>query len=155
MTLADFAGALFRLAEEFKHIRFHIFSDCAFLATSIEYAADLLSAVRYSFTQWISDSILVRGGLAIGSYKENRSGVQDFAPKNFSWSFFAGSGVVEAVRLEGAGRERFFIRQINVQRTSKKRSVNQYSIWKTRKLLDGPKIFAIYTGILVIRCYNY
>jgi hypothetical protein len=104
MTLADFAGALVQPAEEFKHIRFHIFSDCAFLATSIDPAEDLLSAVRYSFTQWISDSILVRGGLAIGSYKENRSEVQDLAPKNFSWSFFAGSGVVEAVKLEGSGK---------------------------------------------------
>ena len=68
MTLADFAGALVRPAEQFIHIRFHIFSDCAFLAASIENAKDLLSAVRYAFTQWISDSILVRGGLAIGSY---------------------------------------------------------------------------------------
>ena len=104
MTLADFAGALVQPAEQFSDIRFHIFSDCAFLATSIEHAEDLLSAVRYAFTQWISDSILVRGGLAIGSYKENRSNVQDLAPKNFTWSFFAGSAVVDAVRLEGSGK---------------------------------------------------
>ena len=104
MTLADFAGALVRPAIQFSHIRFNIFSDCAFLAAPLENANDLLSAVRYAFTQWVSDSILVRGGIAAGSYKENRSSVQDYAPKNFTWSFFAGSGVVDAVKLEGSGK---------------------------------------------------
>jgi hypothetical protein len=99
LTLADFAGALVQPAEQFGQIRFNIFSDCAFLAAPIDSAKDLLSAVRYAFTQWISDSILVRGGLAIGNYKENRSEVQDLAPKNFNWSFFAGSAVVDAVKL--------------------------------------------------------
>lgn len=100
MTLADFAGALFLPAHQFPYIRFHVFSDCAFIATSIEHASDLLSAIRYAFTQWIADSILVRGGIAIGSYKENRSHVREIAPENFSWAFFAGSAVAEAVKIE-------------------------------------------------------
>ena len=104
MTLSDFAGALVSPAEQFPDIRFNIFSDCAFLAAPLDKASDVLSAVRYAFTQWISDAILVRGGIAIGNYTENRSGVQDIAPKNFTWSFFAGSGVAEAVRLEGSGK---------------------------------------------------
>jgi hypothetical protein len=104
LTLADFAGALVRPAIQFRNIRFNIFSDCAFLAAPLENATDLLSAVRYAFTSWVSDSILVRGGIAIGSYKENKSTVQEFAPKNFNWSFFAGTGVVEAVKLESSGK---------------------------------------------------
>ena len=45
MTLKDFAGPLVFSANFFRNIRFNIFSDCAFVTTSIENAAPLLSSI--------------------------------------------------------------------------------------------------------------
>jgi hypothetical protein len=103
MVLLDFAGPLVIVANTFGNIRFNIFSDCAFVSTSIENAAPLLSAIRFSFTQWVADSILVRGGIALGSYKEIHGALDEIIPRNLFGSFFAGSAVTEAVRLEGSG----------------------------------------------------
>jgi hypothetical protein len=103
MTLQDFAGPLVFSANFFRNIRFNIFSDCAFVTTSIENAAPLLSSIRFAFTQWTADSILVRGGIALGSYKEIHGTLNEIAPRNLFGSFFAGSAVTEAVRLEGSG----------------------------------------------------
>lgn len=103
MVLQDFAAPLVISANFFRNIRVNIFSDCAFVTTSIENAAPLLSLIRYAFTQWTADSILVRGGIALGSYKEIHGTLNEIAPRNLFGSFFAGSAVTEAVRLEGSG----------------------------------------------------
>jgi hypothetical protein len=103
MVLLDFAGPLVNVADTFRNIRFNIFSDCAFLSSSIENAALLLSAIRYAFTQWAADSILVRGGIALGTYKEIHGTLDEIAPRNLFGSYFAGSAVTEAVRLEDSG----------------------------------------------------
>lgn len=103
MTLHDFAGPLVIAANAFRSIRFNIFGDCAFVTASIENAAPLLSSIRFAFTQWTADSILVRGGIALGSYKEMHGTLDEIAPRNLFGSYFAGSAVTEAVRLEGLG----------------------------------------------------
>ena len=103
MCLLDFSGPLTLSASHFPNVRFNVFSDCAFVATDIEYASDLLSAIRFAFSQWISDGLLVRGGVAIGSYNETQSFAQDIAPRNYIGSLFAGSAVTTAVKLEGMG----------------------------------------------------
>lgn len=104
MTLMDFSGPLTLAAIEYPKVRFNVFSDCAFVATQVENAADLLSAIRFAFSQWIADSILVRGGIALGTYSETHSVALDMASKNFVGRLFSGTAVVEAVRLEESGR---------------------------------------------------
>jgi hypothetical protein len=103
-TLADFAGPWVEPARTFKHVRFNIFSDCAFVAAPIEKAADLLSSIRYAFLQWTADGILVRGGIGLGTYTQNRSVVHDIATENLFWSYFSGSAVVEANKYESMGK---------------------------------------------------
>ena len=104
MCLLDFSGPLTLAARNFPQVRFNVFSDCAFIATNKENAKDLLSAIRYAFSQWISDGILVRGGIAIGSYNETQSFAHSIAPKNYVGSLFSGSAVTRAVKLEGSGK---------------------------------------------------
>lgn len=103
MSLLDFSAPLVLAANRYPQIRFNVFSDCAFISTSIENAADLLSGIRFAFTQWAADGILVRGGIALGSYRETSGVAQRFASKNYEGSLFSGSAVTEAVKLEGSG----------------------------------------------------
>jgi hypothetical protein len=102
-SLLDFYGSLMLSARQNPHVRFNIFSDCAFVAADVKNAADLLSAIRFAFVGWIADGILVRGGLAMGTYNEIRCAAQDLASGNVISSLFSGSGVTTAVRLEGSG----------------------------------------------------
>lgn len=103
LTLLDFLGPLALSAVNYPEIRFNVFSDCAFVSTSVENAADLLSAVRFAFTQWTADGILVRGGIALGTYKETYGVALDMTSSNFVGSLFSGSAVTAAVKLEGSG----------------------------------------------------
>ena len=104
MCLLDFSGPLTLAARHFPQAQFNVFSDCAFIAANKENAKDLLSAIRYAFSQWISDGILVRGGIAIGSYNVTQSFAHSIAPKNYVGSLFSGSAVTGAVKLEGSGK---------------------------------------------------
>jgi len=103
ITLEDFLAPLAIASTSYPDIRFNVFSDCAFLAAPLEKAKDLLASIRFAFTQWIADGILVRGGIAIGQYIENRSVALKMASKNFSGNIFAGSGVVDSVKIESSG----------------------------------------------------
>lgn len=100
---SDFAGALWIASERYNMIRFNIFSDCAFVCAKVKNAGQLISAIRYAFTQWISDGVLVRGGISIGSYSEVYSPVMLDRTSNFSCDLFHGSGVIRAARLEAGG----------------------------------------------------
>lgn len=102
-TLLDFYGPLAVSAKMNEKIRFNVFSDCAFLATSIDNAAELLSAIRLCFKEWIADGILVRGGIALGGYREISGVAHDATLPNLIGNSFSGSAVVEAVKLEGSG----------------------------------------------------
>jgi len=103
ITLADFLAPLAIASTKNPDIRFNVFSDCAFVAAPKDKAKELLAAIRYALTQWTSDGILVRGGITLGQYIENRSVALRIASKNFSGNIFAGSGVVQSVRLENIG----------------------------------------------------
>jgi hypothetical protein len=103
LTLQDFSAPLAIASTMYPHIRFNVFSDCAFLAAPLEQAKELLSSIRFAFTQWTSDGILVRGGIALGKYSESRSVALEMTLKNFAGNLFAGSGVVGSVKLENSG----------------------------------------------------
>lgn len=103
LALLDFHGPLVVSAAKNRKIRFNVFSDCAFLATSIDNAAELLSAIRFCFRQWIADGVLVRGGIALGGYREVYGVLHNVALSNLIGNSFSGSAVVEAVKLEGSG----------------------------------------------------
>ena len=102
-TLFDFSGPIALSATHYPEVRFNVFSDCAFIAASVEHGADLLSAIRFAFTQWVADGILVRGGIARGTYKEIYTVALKMTSKNFIGSLFSGSAVTAAVKLEGSG----------------------------------------------------
>jgi len=102
-TLFDFSGPIALSAIHYPEVRFNVFSDCAFIAASVEHGADLLSAIRFAFTQWIGDGILVRGGIARGTYKETYTVALEMTSKNFIGSLFLGSAVTAAVKIEGVG----------------------------------------------------
>jgi len=107
--LADFSASLILSARQNPNIRFNIFSDCAFLSAKIADAANLLSAIRFAFLNWIADGILVRGGISVGSYKEIRTAAQDMPSRNVISSLFSGSGVTKAVRLENGPGALLFV----------------------------------------------
>lgn len=104
MCQLDFSSPLVLAALNYSEVRFNVFSDCAFIAAPLNKAAEMLSAIRFAFTQWTADGVLVRGGIAKGTYRENRSYTLTLAPNNFVGSLFAGSAVTAAVKLEGAGQ---------------------------------------------------
>jgi len=107
LTLLDFSSPLALAASKFKKVRFNVFSDCAFVAASKTEAHHLISALRFAFKQWISDGILVRGGVSLGKYSETKSIAISLAPNNFQGNIFGGSGVFNAVKLEHSGKGSF------------------------------------------------
>lgn len=106
-SLADFSGPLAIAATKHDQVYFNVFSDCAFAAAAVDHADEILAVLRFAFGQWASDGILVRGGIALGTYKEtyNHALTLDLlqAQRTFTGKLFAGSGVTAAVRLEGQG----------------------------------------------------
>lgn len=107
-VLLDFSGALAMTSKEFPHIRFNVFSDNAFLATSEDNAKDLIAALRYSFGRWVWNGILVRGGISLGTYIEFSSAAIKAANDNFKGNLFSGTAIVKAVKLESS-REGAFL----------------------------------------------
>lgn len=98
----DFAGALRSASRAYHRVRFNVFSDCAFLCSQSKNANHLLSAVRYAFTRWLADGVLVRGGIAMGDYSEVEPRGRP-ETDNFVCDLFHGTGVVKAARLEHKG----------------------------------------------------
>ncbi len=99
-TLLDFSGALILASHQFPNIRFNVFSDNAFLATNKDRTEELVGAIRFVFARWCSNGILVRGGLALGTYKEFSSVAIKSNSKNFTGNLFSGTAITKAVRLE-------------------------------------------------------
>jgi hypothetical protein len=69
----------------------------------VKKASHLLSAIRYAFTRWLADGVLVRGGIAIGDYSEVEPRGLPEKADNFVCDLFHGTGVVKAARLEHEG----------------------------------------------------
>ena len=106
-TLFDFSSPLAIASKKIPDIKFYIFSDCAFIIAQVKFLREILEIIRFAFSQWISDGILVRGGIAKGSFGEmftwlHPNAKHDFG-SNFISSLFSGTAVVEAVRLEENG----------------------------------------------------
>lgn len=104
MSLLDFSGILVLVSSRFPKVHFSVFSDCAFIATTIENATDLLSGLRFAFSHWIGDGILVRGGLALGTYQETYTSPMERNLENYVGHLFAGTAINAAVKLEGNGK---------------------------------------------------
>jgi hypothetical protein len=102
-TLLDFSGSLTLTARRYPNLRFNVFSDNAFIATSQTNANELIAALRFAFGRWCSNGILVRGGIAIGTYKEFSSAAIKSTFFNFTGNLFSGTAVTKAVKLENAG----------------------------------------------------
>ena len=157
MCLLDFSGPLILAARHFPQIRFNVFSDCAFIATNKKNAKDLLSAIRCAFAQWISDGILVRGGIAIGSYNETQNVAHDIAPENYVGSLFSGSAVTGAVKLEGSGKGALLFTNEICAEFYKKNFGEP--IFKTENLIfigwsDEDSILYWFIGISLLRLIN-
>ena len=101
LSQLDFAGALRVASWTFRKVRFNVFSDCAFVCSSVANAHHLLSATRYAFTQWLADGVLARGGIAMGDYEELEP--RGKTADNFVCDLFHGMGVVKAARVEHEG----------------------------------------------------
>jgi len=103
--LHDFAGPLTLGVSKYR-LRVNVFSDCAFVASPKKSAVKLLRTLRFAFGQWLADSMLVRGGIAIGNYAETITSYIDeirTMSENFNSSLFWGSAVSAAVRVEASG----------------------------------------------------
>jgi len=102
LTLLDFSGSLTMTSKKFPNIRYNIFSDNAFLATTQDNAKELIEALRYSFSRWVWNGILVRGGIALGTYREFSSAGIEMTSSNFTGNLFSGTAVIKAVKLESS-----------------------------------------------------
>jgi hypothetical protein len=98
--LVDFPGALVLISMQYPNVRFNVFSDNAIVAADMKEAKDLIAVVRHAFGRWSSNGILVRGGMALGSYFEFKSDAISIARSNFRGYLVSGSGVAKAVKLE-------------------------------------------------------
>lgn len=101
-TVADFSAPLALASLEKDNLRFNIFSDNAFIIAKASDSKDLISTLRFAFTQWSSDGILVRGGLAMGSYAEYESVAVNMTKSNFRGNLFSGTAINQAVKFEGS-----------------------------------------------------
>jgi hypothetical protein len=104
--LLDFTGPLTLAVMRYRHLRVNVFSDCAFVAASKSNAVYLLRALRFAFKEWLADSMLVRGGIALGRYTEtitSHIATIRTVRESFNCSLFSGSAVSAAVRVEESG----------------------------------------------------
>ena len=65
----DFSGAAVVAASRFRSSRFAAFSDCVIFSVPANRPDDLLSILCLLFENWLSDGILVRGGIAVGDVR--------------------------------------------------------------------------------------
>jgi hypothetical protein len=158
MTLFDFSAPLALSSRQYPKVRFNVFSDCAFVATSIENAADLLSAIRFAFRQWISDGILIRGGIAKGSYNVTSTFAQEIASENYIGNLFSGSAVTEAVKLEGSGEGALLFVNDDCAEFYEKKYGEPIFILEKQKIIgwtDDESIIYWFTGISFLRLLKF
>ena len=98
----DFSGAAVVAASRFSRSRFSAFSDCVILSVPANKPDDLISILCLLFENWLSDGILVRGGIAIGDIRWVDYEIDHKLRrlKNFSFARVYGKAVSEAVEIE-------------------------------------------------------
>ena len=99
-SVLDFSGALLLVAKEYPHLKINVFSDNAFVYAKIENVKDFFAGIRFAFDKWVQNGVLVRGGIALGSYNEMGNERYGNTIPNFVESIFFGSAVCQAVRNE-------------------------------------------------------
>lgn len=107
--LNDFAGPLLTASIEKPNLRLHLFSDNAFIAVDAVHADDLIASLRYCFGRWSWNGILVRGGIAMGSYFEYQAVHFIMANSNFKGALFSGTAVNKSVQLEKNSKSGAFL----------------------------------------------
>jgi hypothetical protein len=65
----DFSGAVFVAAHQHPNSRFAAFSDCVIVTTPSNAPNEFLDVLQLLCGNWMSDGILVRGGIALGDVK--------------------------------------------------------------------------------------
>jgi len=119
-SLLDFFGPLLIVANSFPNVYINVFSDCAFISTSCNNTEKFLQSIRFAFVHWISDGMLVRGGISVGNYKEIKTIFSSNIPKNFQGNLFSGEGISNAVRNEAKGEGAFVFTDEKTARFLKK-----------------------------------
>ncbi len=98
----DFSGAVVVAAAKFSKARFAVFSDCIVFSLPTDHLLDLPALLSTLFENWISDGMLVRGGLAVGEIRWVDYEIDhEFAQlKNLSFARVYGQALSEAVEIE-------------------------------------------------------
>jgi hypothetical protein len=98
--LFDFPGGIVHSAKRHPNVRSNVFSDNAFLAATKENVNEFLSSLALLFHRLILNGMIVRGGVALGSYFESITPALEHAPENFRGHLVSGSGIIKSVRNE-------------------------------------------------------
>lgn len=98
----DFTGAVVGAASEFRSARFAAFSDCVILSSPADKAPDLLNILCFLFGNWVSDGVLVRGGVGLGEidWVDDQIDPACRRLKNFSFARVYGKALSDAVEIE-------------------------------------------------------
>jgi hypothetical protein len=99
----DFANPVGLMALQYPQIRFAAFSDSVVASCKAEDTKDFLSALNLLYTNWFSDFIFVRGGLAFGEIRwvDQLNIDKHFRnARNFACARLYGSALVEAYELQ-------------------------------------------------------
>jgi hypothetical protein len=89
-------------ASRFRSARFAVFSDCVIFSVPIKSPKDLIQILCLLFENWLSDGILVRGGISVGDIQWVDSSIDHEIRglKNLSLVRVYGKAVCEAVEIE-------------------------------------------------------
>ena len=103
MHILDFANPVGLMARTSLNTRFAVFSDCVIMSTPMEKHEEFVAVISYTYSQWFSDYILVRGGISLGEiFWVDHSASDDLFHnlKNFAYSRVYGKALVAAHKLE-------------------------------------------------------
>ncbi|MDL1970719.1 MAG: hypothetical protein LWW94_07060 [Candidatus Desulfofervidaceae bacterium] len=103
IQILDFANAVGIMAKFNLKVRFAVFSDSVIISCSEDLIRNFVSVLSFLYSQWFSDHIFVRGGIAIGDIRwvEHPPSDELFQSlSNFTYSRVYGKALVEAYKIE-------------------------------------------------------
>lgn len=100
--LRDFGAAATMVVLDSSDVTLDAFSDSVLISAKLSNYKQFVKTVRQMYAQWISDYILVRGGISIGDFDKSINPASYFArgSSRITTSLVYGEALVEAVRLE-------------------------------------------------------
>jgi len=99
----DFANPAGLMAIRYPLLRFAAFSDSVVVTSRPESVTDFLSVLNFMFSNWFSDFIFVRGGLAIGDLvwvDQPSIDVRFQQASNLAFARLYGKALIEAIELQ-------------------------------------------------------